>query len=961
MSHIRLTAALSFGATLMLLLLCTAFALLGESAQAAPTDSPVQVAAVALAQRPPPPVPLPPSSLTRAELEAAGGNPSDWPPAPDFVNAESDPNAPRLTVTKTVGTQPNVCAATTALTITQPTDVQYCFIITLQGDVTVTQHEIYDPVLAYFVEWPYTLSAEQTPLWTLFPEMVTITRTTVNTVTWRARNDDGSTDLIDDGAAIVSRPPPALDVTKTVSTDPAVCGISSSIQVAPGTKVYYCYQVRNTGGYALENHTLTDELKGTVLENYAFDLEPGETFNTVDAGFVIEETARESRSSAGTWRALSPEQGGGNSVQASDTASIIVVPSAIGVRATTGRTPACTSGQTLDIAPGELVYFCYEVTNQGLTELETHTVRDDQGGLVLEERAISVSPGASVQIVRDAVLQQSLENTVTWTAYTAAENGERESASASDRVQINVAAVVLRHGVDPSANPPSLCNDAELTTTVGTPVRFCLALENTGGVPLMQHAIDVPAVGLKGSFEYELAPGETLLLDNDTLASLGLPRAFEPIPAQGDIESRAVYTATQPVADPGVPDIVVTASARARVRTPSIVLDVLAAPVSAGAPCEVGGETLVVEAGTVVAYCYRVTNTGQVPLPQHTIFDSVLGTLQRNEPFTLAPASQGLFTTTTAVSETQIATATWTAFEPGGARAIATASRAVLVPSIALTETVSLEPTPCGSAQSLRLEQVQSVYHCFTLQNTGPLPLDVHALQHNTLGKIELGALPLAPGETLDTVAAGFTFTTSITQSVETNALWTALTEVSTGPTGNPIAPVRALGRDGVRIEFAPPAGTLRVAIYYDVNGNGQQDSAEPGLADVPVQIVPTDVRAGGGRVLNTNASGVIEADDVAIGEYGLLLPNPLLIAGTGAITVEVTPARERVGPVTIDEGQAQAVTIRYQGAASTDSDGDGIPDLVEGAADRNGNQIPDYLDALSASAGATYLPLVTR
>ena len=961
MSHIRLTAALSLGATLMLLLLCTAFALLGESAQAAPTEVLTQTNAATLVQRQPTPVPLPPSALTRAQLDAAGGNPSDWPPTPDFVNAESDPNAPRLVVTKTVGTQPNVCAATTALTITQPMDVQYCFIITLQGDVTVTQHEIYDPVLAYFVEWPYTLNDEQTPLWTLFPEMVTITRTTVNTVTWRARNDDGSVDLIDEGTAVVSRPPPALDVTKTVSTDPAVCGISSSIQVAPGTKVYYCYQVRNTGGYALENHTLTDELKGTVLENYALDLEPGETFNTVDAGFVIEETARESRSSAGTWRALSPEQGGTNPVQASDAASIVVVPSAISVRATTGRTPDCTSGQALDIAPGELVYFCYEVTNQGLTQLETHTVRDDQGGTVLEERAISLPPGESRQIIRDAVLQQSLENTVTWTAYTAEENGDRESASASDRVQINVAAVALRHGVDPSENPPSLCNEPDLATTAGTPVRFCLALENTGEVPLTQHAIDVPAVGLKGSFDYALAPGETLLLDNDTLASLGLPRAFEPVPAQGDIESRALYTATQPVADLGVPDIVVTADAQASVNIPSIVLDVLAAPASAGDSCEVGEETLVAEAGTAVAYCYRVTNTGQVSLPQHTIFDSVLGTLQRNEPFALAPASQGLFTTTATVAETQIATATWTAFEPDGPRAVAAASRAVLVPAIALTETVSLEPTSCGSAQALRLEQVQTVYHCFTLQNTGPLPLDVHSLQHSTLGEIELGALPLAPGEMFNTVAAGFTFTTLITQSVETNALWTALTEVSTGPTGNSIAPVRALGRNGVQIEFAPPTGTLRVAIYYDVNGDGQRDSAEPGLANVPVQIVPTDVRAGGERVLNTDASGVIEATDVAVGEYGLLLPNPLLIAGTGAITVEVAPARERVDPVTIGEGQAQVVTIRYQGSDSTDSDGDGIPDLVEGAADRNGNQIPDYLDSLSASARATYLPLVTR
>ncbi len=209
----------------MLLLLCTTFALLSQPAQAAPASnsSPARTGAGnerALPQ--PTPIPLPPSAKTRAELAAKKGNPSTWPPAPDLEDAENNSGGARLIVTKTVGTKANECATTTTITITAPTPVQYCFIVTLEGDITVTQHEIYDPVLAYYAEWPLTLSDDQTPLAAVFPEMVTITRTTVNTVTWRARNDDGSIDVIDDGTAIVSRPTPAIEVIKTVSTDPAI-------------------------------------------------------------------------------------------------------------------------------------------------------------------------------------------------------------------------------------------------------------------------------------------------------------------------------------------------------------------------------------------------------------------------------------------------------------------------------------------------------------------------------------------------------------------------------------------------------------------------------------------------------------------------------------------------------------------------------------------------------------------
>ena len=72
-------------------------------------------------------------------------------------------------------------------------------------------------------------------------------------------------------------PDPAIALTKTVGTVPAVCAATDNITVASGTPVYYCYEVVNTGGVAFEFHTLDDDQLGQIFANIPYTMNPGDT------------------------------------------------------------------------------------------------------------------------------------------------------------------------------------------------------------------------------------------------------------------------------------------------------------------------------------------------------------------------------------------------------------------------------------------------------------------------------------------------------------------------------------------------------------------------------------------------------------------------------------------------------------------------------------------------------------
>lgn len=84
---------------------------------------------------------------------------------------------------------------------------------------------------------------------------------------------------------------PAIVLTKTVGTDATSCATGSTISVPYGSTVYYCYTVTNTGNVTLTDHTLTDDVLGTVLgPDFPYNLVPGASAFVTESYVLMTET-----------------------------------------------------------------------------------------------------------------------------------------------------------------------------------------------------------------------------------------------------------------------------------------------------------------------------------------------------------------------------------------------------------------------------------------------------------------------------------------------------------------------------------------------------------------------------------------------------------------------------------------------------------------------------------------------
>jgi len=102
---------------------------------------------------------------------------------------------PYISLNKTVGTDPSVCASSDDIIISGAGDVTYCYEVTNTGTVTMTTHDLVDSELgAIFSGLPIPLTPGAS-LW--ITQTAALTQTTVNTATWTAYNV-GPTDVVSD-------------------------------------------------------------------------------------------------------------------------------------------------------------------------------------------------------------------------------------------------------------------------------------------------------------------------------------------------------------------------------------------------------------------------------------------------------------------------------------------------------------------------------------------------------------------------------------------------------------------------------------------------------------------------------------------------------------------------------------------------------------------------------------------
>ncbi|MCB0083679.1 MAG: hypothetical protein KDE47_22220, partial [Caldilineaceae bacterium] len=106
---------------------------------------------------------------------------------------------------------------------------------------------------------------------------------------------------------------PAITLDVTVSTSNE-CGTATNLEVAPGTVVYYCYTIHNTGNLMLPTHTITDSVLGPI-DSFSYDLYP-----STSESVIYSHTMTADAVSTVTWMAENSVMGA--QVMATDTVSV---------------------------------------------------------------------------------------------------------------------------------------------------------------------------------------------------------------------------------------------------------------------------------------------------------------------------------------------------------------------------------------------------------------------------------------------------------------------------------------------------------------------------------------------------------------------------------------------------------------------------------------------------------------
>ena len=222
-----------------------------------------------------------------------------------------------------------------------------------------------------------------------------------------------------------------LELDATVGTVAGVCATTDELTLADAAvhTVFYCYTITNTGELAIPLHDVTDEVNGSLLREFAFDLEPGASISTVAAGVTVSADLSETTTNTATWDGFV-----GSTRVASATASttVTVIPPDTGLRltATVGTEPGtCASATSIDLFDDvvpQTVYYCYSATNTGNVTLDLHDLVDSLNGVIFRDLAFDLAPGASIDTVAagltiSADLAATTTNVATWDGFVGAE------------------------------------------------------------------------------------------------------------------------------------------------------------------------------------------------------------------------------------------------------------------------------------------------------------------------------------------------------------------------------------------------------------------------------------------------------------------------------------------------------------------------------------------------------------
>lgn len=181
-----------------------------------------------------------------------------------------------------------------------------------------------------------------------------------------------------------------------------------------GTVITYHYTITNSGNVTISQLSAVDERLG-ALPLASSTLAPGATVNSqLTHTLMISDLPILANTVTATGFSV------GNNMVSSQTKTTIKL---IDVELTLSKTvgiegigAACATTDGLHVPVGTTVRYCYQVKNRGNIVLPSHTLVDDQLGVLLDGVAIRLDPSATYSTSITATLSVSTTNVATWTS-----------------------------------------------------------------------------------------------------------------------------------------------------------------------------------------------------------------------------------------------------------------------------------------------------------------------------------------------------------------------------------------------------------------------------------------------------------------------------------------------------------------------------------------------------------------
>jgi len=203
--------------------------------------------------------------------------------------------------------------------------------------------------------------------------------------------------------------PVSVGLDKRVGLDSQVCAATDSVNVLPGTEVYYCLEVRNSGQVTLTRHSLSDTKLGVILTDFEYTLVPGASAFLTLAANITTTTLN-----TAVWTAYNP--GPADVARASDTT--LVTANGVILEKTVGLNPnACATTPVISLTVGAQVIYCYGIRNDSPVTLTRHTVTDSKLGVLLNDFPYALAPGAGAFFTVSTFISETTVNTAAWVSY----------------------------------------------------------------------------------------------------------------------------------------------------------------------------------------------------------------------------------------------------------------------------------------------------------------------------------------------------------------------------------------------------------------------------------------------------------------------------------------------------------------------------------------------------------------